>query len=74
MSSMARHMALGAVVGVLPDLLLLAFGWRRLWLPPTHPLVRAHRWLHTNSVPLVIVLAWASHLWLDRHSAHRTGP
>jgi hypothetical protein len=67
-------MALGAGVAVLPDLVLLLFAWRGKWLPATHPLVRAHRWLHDDSLPLIIVLAWASHLYLDRHSTHREQP
>lgn len=67
------HVALGAAVAAAPDALLLLFGWRRKWLPETHPLVRAHRWLHSPaSVPWVAAAAWASHLVADRYSTHRT--
>lgn len=68
-----RHAALGAAVAVLPDALLLLFAWRRRWLPPSHPLVRAHRWLHSpRALPAVAAVAWASHLVADRCTSHRT--
>jgi hypothetical protein len=67
------HMALGAAVAAAPDVALLAFGWRRRWLPDGHPLVRAHRFLHSPAaVPLIAAAAWASHLVADRYSTHRT--
>lgn len=67
------HLLLGAAVAAAPDVMLLAYGWRRRWLPPSHPLVRAHAWLHSpSSVPAVAVLAWSSHLVADRLSSHRT--
>lgn len=70
-----RHAMLGAVVAVLPDVVLIAFAWRRDWLPESNRLVRAHRFLHSPaSLPLVVGLAWASHLVADRYSVHRTGP
>lgn len=69
-----KHMALGAVVAALPDVMLLFFGWRRTWLPEHHSLVRAHRFLHSRrSVLLVVALAWLSHIIADEHSPHRTG-
>lgn len=67
------HMVLGAVVAAAPDIVLAAYGWRHRWLPASHPLVRAHRFLHSPaSVPLVVGAAWASHLIADRFSTHRT--
>lgn len=70
-----RHALLGAAVAVAPDAALALFGWRKRWLPPSHPLVRAHRALHsTASLPLVVGLAWGSHLLADRCSTHRTEP
>ena len=72
-----RHMAVGAVAAAAPDAVLLAFiWWHREWLPPTHPAVRAHRWLHDSpySVCVPLALGWASHLVTDRMSTHRTGP
>lgn len=69
------HVAIGAVVGALPDVMLLAFGWRKEWLPETHPLVRAHRVLHDpRMIPVIVGLAWASHIIADHYSPHRTGP
>lgn len=66
-------MALGAVVAAAPDLVLFTFGWRRTWLPETHPLVRAHRALHSPaSIPVIVGLAWASHVVSDHYSRHRT--
>lgn len=70
-----EHMVLGAAVAAAPDAALALFGWRRTWLPPHHPLVRLHRWLHgPASVLLVVALAWLSHIAADRLSAHRSGP
>jgi hypothetical protein len=70
-----RHALLGAAAGVLPDAALALFGWRKRWLPETHPLVVAHRFLHSPaSLPVVVGLAWASHLVADRCSTHRTAP
>lgn len=70
-----EHMAIGAVVAALPDITLALFGWRKEWLPQSHPLVRAHRFLHSPaSIPLIVGLAWTSHLVADWFSPHRTGP
>lgn len=70
-----EHMAIGAITAALPDMMLAAFGWRKTWLPESHFLVRAHRFLHSPaSIPVVIGLAWASHLVADKFSPHRTGP
>lgn len=67
------HALLGAAVAVAPDAALALFGWRRAWLPESHPLVVAHRWLHSPAaVPVVAAAAWASHLVADRLSSHRT--
>lgn len=72
MANPVQHAALGAFVALLPDVALLAFGWRKRWLPDTDPAVRAHRFLHSRyAVPLVVALAYASHLWLDSRSTHR---
>jgi hypothetical protein len=73
------HLAVGAVVGAAaaaaPDAALALFGWRRTWLPATHPLVRAHQFLHSPAGIVVPVTAgWISHLVADRYSAHRTAP
>lgn len=67
-----RHALLGATVAVLPDVVLATYGWRKTWLPETHPLVRAHRFLHRPEA--VVAAAWASHVIADRYSRHRTGP
>lgn len=67
--------AVGAVAAVAPDAALALFGWRRTWLPESHPLVRAHRFLHSGSgLALVAVLAWASHVVIDRYSEHNEPP
>lgn len=73
------HALVGAVAGaaaaVAPDVLLLAFAWRSEWLPETHPLVRAHRFLHSPaSVPVVLAIGWATHVITDRFSSHRQKP
>lgn len=72
------HMMVGAMVAAAPDVMLAGFGWRRAYIPPSHPLVRAHRWLHSPaSVPaaaavgaVVFAAAWWSHLAVDRVSPH----
>lgn len=69
------HMLIGAAAAAAPDVLLAAFGWRKTWLPETHPLVRAHRFLHSPAgIVVPITVGWASHLIADRYSTHRTGP
>lgn len=65
-----KHAALGAAAALLPDAALLCFGWRRRWLPETHPLVRTHRLLHSPAG--IVMLAAASHVVADRYSHHRT--
>lgn len=70
--SPVRHALLGAAVAVAPDAMLVLFGWRREWLPETHPLVRAHRFLHSPAG--IVAAAWASHVIADRFSPHREGP
>ena len=75
MAPFHTHLLTGALYGTLPDLLLLSFGWRRRWLPESHPLVRAHRFLHgPGGLVLVAILAYASHLIIDRRSTHREVP
>jgi len=75
MASAKTHALVGAGAALLPDVMLLAFGWRRSWLPESHPLVRTHRWLHSPSgLVTVALLAYGSHLLIDRHSRHREGP
>lgn len=75
-----RHAAIGAAAGAVaacaPDLVLLTFAWRRVWLPPTHPLVRIHRFLHDPwyVLPVAISVGWASHVIADKFSRHREGP
>jgi hypothetical protein len=69
------HMAVGAVAAALPDVVLFAFAWRRDWLPEGHPLVRAHRFLHTpRGIIVPFAIAWASHLVTDKYSEHRQAP
>jgi hypothetical protein len=66
------HAAIGAAVAIAPDAALVLFGWRRAWLPETHPLVRAHRFLHSPAG--LVAAAYASHLIADRFSTHRSAP
>ena len=67
-----EHAAIGAAVAVAPDVALALFGWRRRCLGADHPLVRAHKALHSPLAVLgVIGAAYASHVLLDRLSAHR---
>jgi hypothetical protein len=70
-----QHILVGAAAAALPDIVLMSYGWRKDWLPEDHPLVRAHRFLH--SPPGIIVpftIGWTSHLIADRYSAHRVKP
>ena len=70
-----EHLLIGAVAGALPDIALAAFGWRKKWLPESHPWVKLHRFLHSPaSVPVIVGIAWASHLIADHYSPHRSGP
>lgn len=66
------HMLLGAAAAMLPDAALATFGWRKRWLPETHPAVRVHRLLHSPAG--IVLLAVASHVVADRFSKHREGP
>lgn len=78
--STAKHLVLGAAVGAVaaaaPDVVLATYGWRRTWLGPHHPLVRAHHVLHDPRylVPVAAAVGWASHVIADRYSTHREGP
>ncbi len=65
--------AIGAAAAIAPDTVLALFGWRKEWLPESHPLVKAHRFLHSPSGLIwIFALAWASHVILDWFSPHRT--
>jgi len=71
-----QHAIAGAAVGIIsaimPDIILVSFGLREEWLPESHLLVRSHRFLHDHrGVLLIVVLAWASHVVIDRFSEHR---
>jgi hypothetical protein len=68
-------MVIGAAGAALPDVVLALYGWRKEWLPEAHPLVRAHRFLHSTSGLVVpITIGWVSHIVLDKHSTHRQAP
>ena len=69
------HLLIGAAAAAAPDVVLWCFGWRRRWLPESHPAVRAHRWLHSPAgIVVPLLLGWVSHLLADRWSWHRAGP
>lgn len=69
------HIAVGALAAAAPDIALALFGWRKTWLPETHPLVRAHRFMHSpKALPVVLAVGWVTHLVTDHYSKHRTGP
>ena len=76
MSGTGTHLVVGALAGALPDIALVAVIHQRTWLPPSHPVIRAHRWLHTSpwSLVLAAVLGWGSHLVLDRFTRHQVLP
>lgn len=72
MSNALVHVAAGAVGGLLPDVALAAYGWRRRYLEPGHPLVCLHRALHgPGGVILACAAGAAIHVLLDRHARHR---
>jgi hypothetical protein len=61
-----HHALVGATASVLPDLLLFLFGWRRKWLPESHPLVRGHRFLHSHHGLLFVwLIGWSTHIVID---------
>lgn len=67
------HFILGGLVSTLPDVPLLLYGWRKDWVPETHPLVRLTRFLHTwKGLLLILGLAYVSHLLADAFSSHNT--
>ena len=69
-----KHALAGATAAVAPDVLLLAFAWRRDWVPESHPAVRLHRFIHSpQGLVVVLVAGWASHIVMDWWSTHR-GP
>lgn len=69
------HIVAGAVAALLPDALLLVFRWRKRWLPRTHPLVRAHAWVHGPAgFGVAVALGFASHLVVDRFTRHNLAP
>lgn len=65
-----RHLLIGAAAAAAPDVMLTVYGWRRRWLPASHPLVRLHHALHHPAA--VVAVGWATHLIADRYSTHRT--
>lgn len=70
-----QHALIGAVAAMTPDIFLAFFGWRKKWLPEDHPLVKAHRFLHSpTGLVWIITLAVASHIVVDWFSKHRSGP
>lgn len=73
-----KHALLGAAIAVSPDVVLLAYAWRRTYLPQSHPLVRMHRTLHNPpSIAVAALLGaciggacWASHVYSDQLTEH----
>lgn len=71
----AAHAAVGAAAALVPDVALALFVWRRTWLPPTHPLVRAHRFMGGPAgFGVAVTLGYISHLVADRYSDHQLTP
>lgn len=67
-----KHLVVGAIASVAPDLVLSTFVWRNQWLPESHPLVRLHRFLHSPTGLWVIwCLGWTTHVVADWFSKHR---
>jgi len=70
-----KHALIGAGAALLPDAALALFGWRRTWLPESHPLVRLHRFLHSpQGLVWLLFVAMASHILVDWFSPHRSAP
>ena len=70
------HAAVGAAAAIAPDLALLALIGHRTWLPRTHPVIRAHAFLHQSPAGLILaaLIGWTSHLITDRYTPHRLSP
>lgn len=71
MAKWHTHFVVGGLAGLLPDIALVLFGWRKTWVPESDPLVRTHRALHTWHMALwVVVLGIVSHIALDKVTRH----
>lgn len=74
------HFLIGGTAAILPDLLLLGFGWRRRWVTADEKtlagaLLRAHLFLHSPSgLVAVLLVGWCSHILVDWCSPHRRKP
>lgn len=69
------HAAVGAVAALAPDAVLACFMWRRTWLPRTHPLVRAHAFVHgPGGIALAVALGFATHVVADAVTEHNVAP
>lgn len=69
-----HHFLIGGTAAVLPDLLLVVFGWRKVWLSESHPLVQWHRFFHsTHGLITIVALAAITHIVVDWFSPHRKG-
>lgn len=67
------HVVAGAIGGAAPDLALYLFGWRRLWVPETHPLVRLHRFMHSKEAVIwLFFVGYLTHVVIDWFSTHNT--
>ena len=61
-----QHIAVGVAASALPDAVLFLYGWRRTWLPDTHPLVRVHRFIHSRTgLVAVWLICWSLHIVID---------
>lgn len=70
-----KHIIAAVVGGVAPDVMLLFFGWRKVWLPESHPLVKLHRLLHSpRGLVLAWLIGWTTHVVADWLSPHRENP
>ncbi len=70
-----EHAMIGAAAAVAPDIFLALFGWRQDWLPKQHPLVRAHRFLHSpQGLVAIWLMGWSTHVIIDWFSPHRSYP
>lgn len=69
------------LISLLPDIAYVTFGFETELIPESDKRVRAHRWLHSPLVPLVLFLinkrlakAWALHLIIDAATHDRWRP
>lgn len=71
MATAAQHALAGAVAGLAPDVVLATFVWRRAWLPHDHPLMRAHRLIHSPAgIGIAVALGFGVHVVLDHFTEH----